>query len=482
VADIADGAEVEVQGSGSNTYTLSNTGGTYSCTCPVWKYQRLPINLRTCKHLRAYRGDEAETARTRGASPPARGGNRPQFSGSAELPGKTTAPQLLLAHRWKNDIDIEGWWMSEKLDGVRAYWDGSRFWSRLGNEYLAPAWFTEKFPSMPMDGELFVGRGQFQRTVSIVRRQDRSDDWKEVKFLVFDAPTEHATFEERIRTIEAVLSATGSPYVQACAHWMCDDVDHLDEELARVEALGAEGLMLRQPGSPYQGGRSWTLLKVKSFWDAEAKVIGHQEGTGKHMGRLGAVMAQLPSGVTFKVGTGFTDQQRENPPAIGSLITFRYQELTNAGVPRFPSFIGERIDLRWEDLSDPRRASPTDGAASQTRTLRTPALGSEAPTIMGAAPPPAARKPATRSAPAPAPSLPPPNIEASGNVYLEFTRGTTVKFWEIEWDGKLVYVEYGRVDKQPKTDTKSFDTEHDAGRWVEKQIKAKREKGYVDEL
>ncbi len=476
--DIADGAEVEVQGSGVNTYTLSNTGGTYRCTCPVWKFQRLPINLRTCKHLRAYRGDEAETTRTRGASPPPRGGNRPAVAGSATLPGKTTAPKLLLAHRWKNDIDISGWWLSEKLDGVRAYWDGERFWSRLGNEYLAPEWFTEKFPSMPMDGELFVGRGMFQKTVSIVRRQDRSDDWRDVRFLVFDAPGENAVFEERIRTIEAVLSATGSPYVTACAHWMCDDADHLEEELRRVEELGAEGLMLRQPGSPYQAGRSWTLLKVKSFWDAEARVLEHIEGTGKHMGRLGACMCELPSGVKFKVGTGYTDEQRENPPAIGSLITFRYQELTDGGVPRFPSFIGERIDLSWEQLSDPRRASPTDGAASRLRTLNTPALGASAPVIQGEKPAAAAARP-TRAAP---PALPPPDIDPSGNVYLEFTRGSSVKFWEIEWDGKYVYIEYGRVDKPPKTTTKTFERGADAGRYVEKQIKAKREKGYVDEL
>ena len=476
MAELEDGAEVEVQGSGSKTYILSNTGGTYRCTCPVWTYQRLPVHLRTCKHLRAYRGDEAETERTGGASPQPRGGNRPAPSGggSVQATAKGEAPRLLLAHRWKADIDIAGWWMSEKLDGVRAYWDGSRFWSRLGNPYLAPEWFTDKFPSMSMDGELFVGRGAFQRTVSIVRRQDRSVDWKDVTFLVFDAPAEHAVFEERIRTIEAVLAATGSPYVKAVPHWMCDDVDHLDEELARVEALGAEGLMLRQPGSPYEVGRSWTLLKVKSFWDAEAKVIGHHEGTGRHMGRLGAVQAELPSGVQFKVGTGFTDAQRENPPPIGSLITFRYQELTNAGVPRFPSFIGERSDLAWEDLSDPRRASPTADAGGQTRTLATPALGASPPPIHTASAP-------SRPLPA-APTLPPPGVDDSGNVYLEFTRGTTVKFWEIEWDGKLVYVEYGRVDKPPKTDTKSFDRAEDAARWVEKQIKAKREKGYVDEL
>lgn len=259
-------------------------------------------------------------------------------------------PKLLLAHRWEDDLDPSGWWMSEKVDGVRALWDGGQFISRLGNPYLAPEWFTEQFPRTALDGELFCGRGKFQRTVSIVRRFDRSDDWKDVRYIVFDAPTLAAPFEERFAALGELLEACRSPYLTLHPQEMCRDVDHLRAELAQVEAQGGEGLMLRQPRSPYQPGRSWTLLKVKSFYDAEGRVVAHLEGTGKHMGRLGALMVEIRDGNRFKVGTGFTDQQRESPPAIGSLITFRYQELTDGGIPRFPSFVGERTDLAWEHL------------------------------------------------------------------------------------------------------------------------------------
>ena len=102
--------------------------------------------------------------------------------------------------------------------------------------------------------------------------------------------------------------------------------------------------MLRQPGSLYEVGRSSTLLKVKTFHDAEAIVIGHQGGAGKHKGRLGALAVKLADGTEFAVGTGFSDEQRDNPPPVGSTITFRYQELSDAGVPRFPSFVGVRVD------------------------------------------------------------------------------------------------------------------------------------------
>ncbi len=108
-------------------------------------------------------------------------------------------------------------------------------------------------------------------------------------------------------------------------------------ELDRIAALGGEGLMLREPGSRYEAGRSPTLLKVKRFHDAEARVIEHLPGTGRHRGRLGALLVAMPDGTTFSVGTGFTDAQRERPPEVGTLITFRFQELTDRGVPRFPS-------------------------------------------------------------------------------------------------------------------------------------------------
>ena len=98
------------------------------------------------------------------------------------------APALLLAHKWNGKSDLTGWWMSEKLDGVRAYWTGSQFVSRLGNTYHAPAWFTKSLPKYPLDGELWVGRKLFQKTVSVVRRANAGDEWKNVRYLVFDAP------------------------------------------------------------------------------------------------------------------------------------------------------------------------------------------------------------------------------------------------------------------------------------------------------
>jgi DNA ligase len=331
--DLADGETLEMQGSAAKPYVLRNVGGVYSCSCPAWRNQSVGIEQRTCKHLRALRGDEAEKKRV--------GELRATPKAAVEGPG------VLLAQAWDGNQDLSGWWLSEKLDGVRAYWDGEKILSRLGNLFHTPDWFTAHLPPIPLDGELFAGRKKFQETVSIVRRQDRSDLWRDIRFVLFDAPGHDGPFEERLAQCRSVAEQASSPYLEALDHEICRSPEHLQEELARIEGLGGEGVMARQPGSPYHRGRSFTLVKIKTFLDAEAIIVGHQAGTGRHKGRLGSLLVELPNGVQFSVGTGLSDAQREDPPSIGTVINFRYQELSRDGVPRFPSYGGVRADVAW---------------------------------------------------------------------------------------------------------------------------------------
>ena len=343
---LADGQKVTVKGS-SSTYELARAGTVYSCTCPAWRNQGAPVGLRTCKHLRAYLGDASESARVGNAAPAGRAARTAATPRAAAAGGnaKGTAPPILLAHKWETDHDPTGWWMSEKLDGIRAYWDGNAFVSRLGNKFYAPDWFVADLPRDTLDGELWVGRKMFSQTMSIVRSGTQSDAWKQVSYVVFDAPSAPGVFEDRIAHAERVLKRSATVHARPLPHVTCRGVDHLRDELHRVETLGGEGLMLRRPQSLYEVGRSSSLLKVKTFHDTEARVVGHAPGTGKHKGRLGALVVELADGTRFNIGTGFSDAERENPPKIGAVITFRYQELTKDGVPRFPSFVGERIDV-----------------------------------------------------------------------------------------------------------------------------------------
>jgi DNA ligase-1 len=260
---------------------------------------------------------------------------------------KDTAPPCLLAHKWEGE-DPTGYWMSEKLDGVRAWWDGTQFISRLGNTYHAPEWFRALLPNVFLDGELWVGRKQFQKTISAVRKLVPTDsEWLDVIYVMFDAPKVPGSFEDRQKYLTSLFpilriqGGEGVGQVVVAEQIKCTGVEHLRTLLRTVEALGAEGLMLREAGSLYEDGRSKTCLKVKTFFDAEAVVVGYTDGRGKHKGRVGALEVDW-NGVKFEVGTGLSDAERKAPPAIGSLITFRYQELTDGGTPRFPSFLAIR--------------------------------------------------------------------------------------------------------------------------------------------
>ena len=248
---------------------------------------------------------------------------------------------VLLAKKWDNE-DPTGWWMSEKLDGIRAYWTGSKLMTRNGNKIHAPAWFTDSLPSIALDGELIVGRGKFNKTVSAVKKKTPNEaEWKTVLYRVFDAPSVPGPCEKRWTAMKAAVR--GLKHVKAVEQIKCKGTADLKKYHAKITKLGGEGVMLREAGSAYEKKRSSTLFKVKSFDDAEAKIVGYTEGTGRHKGRLGAYEAVLVgSRKKFKIGTGISDSERDDPLPIGTIVTVKFQELTPDGVPRFPSLVGAR--------------------------------------------------------------------------------------------------------------------------------------------
>jgi len=249
-------------------------------------------------------------------------------------------PALILAKTYQGKIDLKQYWVSEKLDGVRAYWDGHQLISRQGNPYPAPAWFTKNFPAKTLDGELWLGRQQFQALLSIVKKKQAIDkEWKTVRYFVFDLPHSNKPFNQRLIELEKTISLSNSPYLKTVKQYHLNDKKALLKELDRVVSIGAEGLMLHKANSYYQAGRNNDLLKVKPYNDAEATVINHFDGKGKYTGLLGSLLVETSEGVQFKIGSGFSDQQRKYPPKIGDVITYKYYGKTLKGIPRFASFL-----------------------------------------------------------------------------------------------------------------------------------------------
>jgi len=255
-------------------------------------------------------------------------------------------PALMLAKAYRSDIRLSDYWISEKLDGVRAYWNGRQLISRQGNTFAAPQWFIGSFPKTPLDGELWMGRENFAEVSGAVRRQiPNPAQWQKICFMVFDAPSELGDFDQRLQRLKTLFHTINSPYIALIKQYKVGDEAALMQELDTVIAGGGEGLMLHLGSAPYRGIRSDDLLKLKRFSDAEAIVIGHVPGKGKFNGMLGALIVKTPAGREFKIGSGFSDEQRRRPPAIGSTITYKYQGYTATGLPRFASFFRERNDF-----------------------------------------------------------------------------------------------------------------------------------------
>lgn len=253
---------------------------------------------------------------------------------------------LLLAERYEGDVDVTRYWVSEKLDGVRAHWDGRRLRFRSGHPVPAPRWFTDALPAQSLDGELWLGRGRFDRLSGIVRRSVPVDaEWREVRYMIFELPDAAGDFTERIRRIEALTAAAGVSWLQPVAQFRLSDAAALQVRLDAVVRDGGEGLMLHRAGAPYTTGRSADLLKLTPWLDAEARVVAHLPGKGKYAGMLGALRVAMPDGKAFSLGSGFSDAQRRDPPPVGSRVTYRYRELTRNGIPRFPRFLRVREDF-----------------------------------------------------------------------------------------------------------------------------------------
>jgi DNA ligase-1 len=253
-------------------------------------------------------------------------------------------PPLLLANDYDDAaVDVSRYWVSEKYDGVRAYWDGHQLVTRAGNTIHAPEWFTLGWPTEPLDGELWAGRGQFEQVTATVRDLEPDDAaWRHIRFMVFDLPAHGGPFSSRLATLRSLLSPVRIEWLREVTQSRVADDASLHLQLEAVASTGGEGLMLHKDDSLYRAERSDDLLKLKPYQDAEARVVAHLPGQGKYLGMLGALLVRNDNGVQFRIGTGFTDEQRRHPPSIGSRITYSYHALTARGIPRFARFLRAR--------------------------------------------------------------------------------------------------------------------------------------------
>jgi len=257
--------------------------------------------------------------------------------------GAAPPPPVELVDVYHGGVDLSRYWVSEKFDGVRGYWNGHQLLTRGGTIVHVPAWFTKNWPKTPMDGELWAGYGRFERASAIVRTAEADDPgWHEMSYRVFDLPARGGDFDARVPAIRAVVAAIGDPWVVAIRQFHVQNETQLYAALERVVGKGGEGLVLHRGDVPYRAGRGVGLLKLKPYEDAEARVVAIRPGRGRLKGMMGSIEVRTPDGRRFAIGSGFSDEQRAQPPAVGSWVTYRFNGLTGNGLPRFVRFLRMR--------------------------------------------------------------------------------------------------------------------------------------------
>ena len=249
-------------------------------------------------------------------------------------------PSLFLLDNYSQDMNITSWYMSEKLDGVRAYWDGEKLISRSGKVFSAPEFFIKDFPSHELDGELWSKRADFSHIVSIVNRKYKHEGWRELTYNIFEVPNKKGGLIQRLEKIKE------SQYIKVIQQIQIKNKKKLDNYLKKIEKKNGEGIVIRDGSLEYYTGRNKSALKLKNFIDSECKVVGHNKGRKKYLNIMGSLSCKLSNGKTIKIGTGFTENERINPPNIGDLITFKYYGFTSLGNPRFPVFLRIKRHLK----------------------------------------------------------------------------------------------------------------------------------------
>ncbi len=243
---------------------------------------------------------------------------------------------------YKGYENIKNWVMSEKLDGIRAIWNGKQFLTRNGKKIYAPKWFIKDFPPFKLDGELWTKRTDFENIQNIVMDKTPSKDWKQITYNIFEVPNQEGDFLKRLNKLKQWLEKNPNKYIKIIPQIPIKNRGHLYEFLDSLLKKGAEGLIIRDPKKDFHTGRSSHILKVKKAKDMEGEVIGIN--ISKKTKLLKSLKLKLGNGTTFNLGSGFTKVQREKPPKIGTIVTFKYFGFTKKGIPKFASFLHERKD------------------------------------------------------------------------------------------------------------------------------------------
>jgi DNA ligase-1 len=256
--------------------------------------------------------------------------------------------------QYENEINVEGWFMSEKLDGIRAYWDGQNFLSKNNNIINVPE-FLKQLPPFPVDGELWNGYQDNQSLLSflkqscgvVTKRNKDKLDWAKIKFCVFDAPNVEGSYDKRHFFLENNFTQYCNSIISLIPMQKCNGKEHLKNHLEEIVKKGGEGIMIYNPVSHYQPGRSKNVLKVKKYYESEIKFLERSE-VGYHF----KCLQNNGSEVLLKVTGGY----HERTPEVGSMIPVKHQ-----------GFFANSQNFKYPVLYEPESSKPQKQPKKQTK-------------------------------------------------------------------------------------------------------------------
>lgn len=259
-----------------------------------------------------------------------------------------SSPKLILPVVLENlqNIDPSRYLISEKLDGMRAYWDGKQLFAKSGKPIHAPKWFLENFPPFELDGELWSNRNEFEKIISIIKNHNRQEAWKDLKFNIFEVPNQKGNLSARLQVIKNYLSIHHAPYIRIIPQYQFTKLEEITHFFHQIKHDGGEGIILRKNDTPYLTGRDRSALKFKVFFDSECMIKGYEKGAGKYAKVMGSIICEdIISKQIVKIGSGFSDLMRANPPKVGTIITYKYYQKTKNNHPKHPVFLRIRDDF-----------------------------------------------------------------------------------------------------------------------------------------
>lgn len=239
------------------------------------------------------------------------------------------------------DQNVTGWIMSEKLDGIRGYYDGKNLYTKNGKKINTPKWFLKEFPTFELDGELWKDRDSFEEIQSIIMDDIPSDSWKSITYYVFELPNQKGDYYKRIKVLKDYISKHPNAPIKIVPQYKVISKDALTKFYNDIIEKKGEGVIVKDPNKLYHTGRSTSIYKIKPSFDMEGIVVNRNFNKD---GSFKSLVVKLDNNITFNLGNGFSDKQRQNPPKIDDKVTFKYYGFTKNGKPKFASFLRIRKD------------------------------------------------------------------------------------------------------------------------------------------